>query len=84
MQVGVQFSQSTPILIWGVNVPSVEAAELQGRGITVRHHLPHGGEGLAVNIKNISAEGSGTSSTGEYKYLYLVTSFSRTIFFSTM
>ena len=67
MQAGIKFSQSNPILKYGVKLSSVEDADLQGRGSTSGHHLPHGGEGSAVRIKDTSAAGADTSGIGESK-----------------
>ena len=47
--------------------------EIQGRGNTSAHHLPHGGEGLLVSIKNKADTGSEISKIEESKYLDLVT-----------
>ena len=62
---GLHFSQSILILRYDVKAPSVEAAELQGRGSTVGQHLPRGDEGLEVRIINTSATGYDTSDIGD-------------------
>ena len=47
--------------IYNCTIPLHKAVEYQGRGITSRHHIPCGGEGLAVRIKNTSDEGDDVS-----------------------
>ena len=59
-----------------MKVPSIEAAEIQGRESNTGHHLPHGVEGSEVRIKDMSATGFETSKIRDgnwyYKYLNLI------------
>ena len=64
VQAGIYFSQFTPRLKYGVKVPSVEAAEILGRGSTTGHHFPCGGEGSDFRIKNTSVAGADTYGIG--------------------
>ena len=64
IQAGLHFLQSTPRLKYGVKVPSVEAAEIIGRGSTTGHHFPCGGEGSDVRIKNTLVAGADTYGIG--------------------
>ena len=45
------FYQSNPRWKWDVRFLSIEALELQERGINSVHHLPYRGEGMVVRIK---------------------------------
>ena len=66
-QEGLQFSQYNPRLKYFVKVTSIESVELQERGSSDGHYLPHGGEGLSVTIKDVSSAGDDTSKIGESK-----------------
>ena len=79
MQLELHFSQSTPILEWGVRFSSVEAVYFQLIESSDGNHFPRGLEGFAVRIKYTLAQGSDISRIGEYKNINLVTSLNITL-----
>ena len=50
-----------------LNIPYIEAVNIQGRVINVGRHLPRGGERLVVSINNTTAAGIDSSIIGESK-----------------